>query len=289
MLMTSIKSVIQKFVGCLGYKIIRLSPTTPPESSKQLSVVEKNLYFVDKHRVWNCEQPLDIVFPREINDKEKDIIKYVAANQLTMVSYERMFATVMACKYVVERGIEGDFVECGVWRGGNAILAAYIFSLYQQKRKIWLFDSFNGTFETNDDEYFYVDGKTCKSLFQFREKRPDGGSSIAYASLEEVKTNFSKAGLLNDNIVFVQGDVRQTLDLNIPEKISVLRLDTDWYESTKKELCVLYPKLSRQGILIIDDYGAWSGSKKATDEYFTNIRRPFFHYTDWTGRMGVKE
>jgi hypothetical protein len=87
----------------------------------------------------------------------------------------------------------------------------------------------------------------------------------------------------------VQGDVRQTLDVNIPEKISVLCLDTDWYESTKKELCVLYPKLSHQGVLIIDDYGSWSGSKKATDEYFETIQRPFLQYTDWTGRMGVKE
>jgi hypothetical protein len=200
-----------------------------------------------------------------------------------------MFATVMACKYIIERGIEGDFVECGVWRGGNAILAAYMFSLYQSKYKIWLFDSFNGTIETNDNEYFYVNGKTCKSLFQFIKKKHDGGSSIAYASLDEVKNNFSKAGLLNDNIIFVQGNVIHTLDTIAPEKISILRLDTDWYESTKKELDVLYPKLCRHGILIIDDYGAWSGSKKATDEYFINIRRPFFQYTDWTGRMGIKE
>jgi hypothetical protein len=206
-----------------------------------------------------------------------------------MVSYERMFATIMACKYVAERDIEGDFVECGVWRGGNAILAADIFSLYQTKRKVWLFDSFNGTIEINDNEYFYVDRKTCKSLFILIKKRYDGGSSIAYTSFEEVKNNFSKAELLNENIIFVQGDVWYTLDINIPEKISVFRLDTDWYESTIKELNILYPKLSRQGIVIIDDYGAWSGSRMATDEYFSTTQRLFFHYTDWPGRLGFKE
>jgi hypothetical protein len=146
-MMSFVKLVIQKFMKSLGYKIIRLPPPSVLSdsviSTSELSDVEKNRRFVEKNRVWNCELPPDIVWPREINDKEKDIIKYVVANKLTMVSYERMFATVMACKYVLERGIEGDFVECGVWRGGNAILAACIFDLYRSERKIWLFDGFN--------------------------------------------------------------------------------------------------------------------------------------------------
>lgn len=74
----------------------------------------------------------------------------------------------------------------------------------------------------------------------------------------------------------------------VPDSIAVLRLDTDWYESTKKELDALYPRLSSGGVIIVDDYGVWQGARAAVDEYFSAHRRPLFHYIDDTGRIGVK-
>ncbi len=74
----------------------------------------------------------------------------------------------------------------------------------------------------------------------------------------------------------------------MPDKISVLRLDTDWYESTKRELEVLWPRLVKGGVLLIDDYGHWQGARKAVDEFFIGSDRPFFSYTDYTGRIAVK-
>src|SRR5262249_6800965 len=119
----------------------------------------------------------------------------------------------------------------------------------------------------------------------------DTHNEWCYASLDDVRNNFVNVGLLSNNVVFVQGDVTQTLanEENLPKSISVLRLDTDWYESTKKELEVLYPRLNRGGVLLIDDYGYWAGSKQATDEFFAkNQNRPFLQYTDSSGRLAVK-
>ena len=228
-------------------------------------------------------------FPVEFTEEEKKFFFHIRENNLSMTSNERLYATVMACKHVLERNIEGDFIECGVWRGGNALLAASIFKFYGSDKKVYLFDTFEGmTTPTQDDKAV---GTGELAIVQFNKHQGKLHNEWCYASLEDVKNNFDKAGLLSSNILFIKGDVLKTLerDENLPAKISVLRLDTDWYESTKKELEVLYPRLSRGGVLIIDDYGQWAGSKKATDEYFENVgNRPFLQYTDYTGRVGIK-
>lgn len=227
--------------------------------------------------------------PVELSPEERAIIDYVKSNQLTMVSYERLWTTLMSCKYAIEQKIEGDFVECGVWRGGNAMVAAELFKLYGVSKKVWLFDTFKGMTEPTENDVEASDGKSAR--MQYTRDQRDDHNAWCYASLADVRTNFDKRGLLSDQVIFVPGDVCQTLDQvsQIPESICVLRLDTDWYESTKKELEVLYPKLTPGGCLIIDDYGYWAGSKKATDEYFeARGNRPFLQYTDDTGRIGVK-
>lgn len=229
------------------------------------------------------------VWPVELSKAEREIINYVMSKQLTMVSYEGVWATVMACKYVIDGDIEGDFVECGVWRAGNSILAAEMFRLYNSDKKIWLFDTFKGMTAPTNLDVLASTGKSAKNKYDADQK--EAHNDWCYASLQEVRGNFSSRGLIS-NICYVEGDVCQSLDIGsveLPSKICVLRLDTDWYESTKKELEVLYPKLSIGGCLIIDDYGHWSGSKKATDEYFEKHQnRPFFQYTDYSGRMAVK-
>jgi hypothetical protein len=226
-------------------------------------------------------------FPVEMSESDKAVFRYVRDNRLSTSSDERLFATIMACRYVVESGIDGDFVECGVWRGGNSIIAADVFKNMAAEKSAWLFDTFAGMTEPTSFDVNYLgevaDGK-------YRDTLKEDHSAWCYAPLEEVQANFEKAGLLGERVRFVQGDVAKTLvhTENLPGKIAVLRLDTDWYESTKAELDALYPRLSRGGVLIIDDYGHWGGARKAVDEYFSRVARPFLQYIDPTARIGVK-
>ena len=227
--------------------------------------------------------------PVEFNRAELEIINYIMSNKLTMASCERLYATVMACKYVLDNDIQGDFVECGVWRGGNALAAAEIFKIYGSDKKVWLFDTFQGMTAPADVDIGALSGESAK--FKYEANQNKTHNTWCYASLDEVRNNFAKRKVTS-NVFFIQGNVNQTLTSDITErlnKISILRLDTDFYESTKNEIEVLYPKLSIGGVLIIDDYGHWQGSRKAIDEYFKqNPKKPFLQYIDYTGRMGVK-
>lgn len=230
-----------------------------------------------------------VPLPVEITDEEKAILSYVQSNDLTMTSPQRAWTTLMACKYVVDRNIPGDFVECGVWRGGNALIAASIFKLYGVNKRTVLFDTFQGMTEPTANDRRLADA--TEAMDEFLTAQRSSHNEWCYASLQDVKRNFEQAGLLGDDVVFVEGDVCATLAdaSHRPQSISVLRLDTDWYESTRMELETLYPLLSIGGVLIIDDYGHWAGSKQATDEYFErHNNRPFFHYIDRSGRAAVK-
>ncbi len=233
-------------------------------------------------------QPTSLRFPVEFSDVEKKAFDYVRAHHLSMVSDERLFATILACKHVIEQEIPGDFVECGVFRGGNAILAKMMFDAYGVDRKVWLFDTFLGMTEPLDVD---VDSSSGAPAIEHYEKMKRGGhNDWVYCPLDQVQANFANARLLDEKVIFVQGDVLTTLDSEpLPTAIAVLRLDTDWYESTKKELEVLYPRVTTGGALLIDDYGHFQGAQKATDEYFTGVlSRPLLNYTDYTGRIGVK-
>lgn len=201
-------------------------------------------------------------------------------NSLTMVPKQGVFACLLGLRHLLNNDIPGDIVECGVWRGGMSILMAGMLKLYNSDRKLYLFDTFSGMTEP-----------AAQDGFKGNEKRINDFVT-SKSSLEEVRANFEKVGLLSDNIVFVQGDVCKTLEnpANIPEKIALLRLDTDMYASTKAELEALYPKLVSGGILIIDDYGdtGWIGSGIATDEYFAKNKRPFLTSINTWDRIGVR-
>lgn len=172
---------------------------------------------------------------------------------------------------------------------GNSIIAAEIFKRYSSERRVFLFDTFQGMTEPTQDDRYIADGQPAMEDFVRQQEKTH--NSWCFAPLSEVQNNFRRRNLLNSNVVFVEGPVEQTLlraEL-LPDRISFLRLDTDWYESTKVELEVLYPSLTQGGVLVIDDYGYWSGSKKATDEYFSgDVPRPLLHATDETRRIGIK-
>ncbi len=117
-----------------------------------------------------------------------------------------------------------------------------------------------------------------------------GGDNVwCYSPIDEVKTNLAKSGYNMGNIHFVKGKVEDTIPHSEIKDIALLRLDTDWYESTKHELIHLYDRLVSGGVLIIDDYGHWSGSRKAVDEFFAERGLSIFlHRIDYTGRMAIK-
>lgn len=230
----------------------------------------------------------DIVphIPPDISAEEREIIELV--RPFTMTSPERIAAVVSSVKYIVENRIEGDIVECGVWRGGSMMAALYTLQrLGDTQRTVYLFDTFAGMTEPNAKDVSFT-GLSATELLARDEKTPSG-NHWCWATIEDVRRNVSSVGYPGEKIKFVEGDVMTTVPDHASEKIALLRLDTDWYESTKHELIHLYPRLSQGGVLIIDDYGHWKGAREAVDEYFAaRNNKPFLHRIDYTGRYLVK-
>lgn len=229
---------------------------------------------------------LSNIYPLDFKKEHQEIISYV--RPFTMTSEERIYSLIEAIKYVNKYQIEGDIVECGVWRGGSMMAAAMILNkLNDMNRNIYLYDTFEGmTIPTKEDIKY--NGDKASDLLKVNPKNKEN-RLWAYASLEDVQQNFDIVGFDLNRVKFIKGRVEKTLlDLdNLPLKIALLRLDTDWYHSTKVELEILYPILNKNGILIIDDYGHWQGCKKAVDEYFDN-KAVFLNRIDYTCRLVVK-
>ena len=223
--------------------------------------------------------------PNDLDEFNANIYRQVS--QFTMTSPERINALVDAVQYVCHKGIEGAFVECGVWKGGSAMAAALTFTELNDCREIYLYDTFEGMSAPTEID---VSIQGSAAADRFNELKINENSSTWCASpLDEVKRNFSGTGYPMDLAHFIKGKVENTIPEKMPQKISILRLDTDWYESTKHELEHLFPLLAKNGVLIIDDYGHWQGAKQAVDEYLSsqNIHL-LLNRVDYTGRMAVK-
>lgn len=208
----------------------------------------------------------------------------------TMTSPQRVWALCDAIDRISQLEIEGDIVECGVWRGGSMMAAAKSLLYHGDcSRSLWLFDTFEGMTkpETQDVDH---NGNLASQLLDSTERIED--SVWCIAGLEEVKTNLHTTGYPQENLKFVAGPVEQTLlnDEILPDQIALLRLDTDWYRSTLLELETLFPRLVPGGVLIIDDYGHWQGCQQAVDEYFeANGISMELNAIDYTGRIGIKQ
>lgn len=187
----------------------------------------------------------------------------------TMTSRERLAALAHAVEQLETRQIEGDIVECGVWRGGSMMLVALMLqAMGKNQRDIYLFDTFTGMSEPTEADVQF-DGVSASSVLDSFEKNT---GAWCYAGIEEVQNNLRLTQYPDQQLHFIQGMVEQTIPEHAPEKIALLRLDTDWYESTLHELEHLYPRLVKGGVLIIDDYGHWKGSRTAVDEYLAKHR-----------------
>lgn len=201
----------------------------------------------------------------------------------TMTSIERMYALWQSVRYVRRAGIPGDYVECGVWRGGSSMLAALTFAAEgDATTRLWMYDTFEGMSEpTERDRAYDSDASVVEEWDDVkRETR---------ASLAEVRENVRSAGVDERRVEYVAGKVEETIPSTAPDRICLLRLDTDWYESTRHELEHLYPRLSPGGVLIVDDYGHWTGAREAVDEFFAGRSdAPLLSRIDYTGRLAVK-
>lgn len=214
---------------------------------------------------------------------------YDACREQTMTSIERMYALYTATRYIVESALPGDFVECGVWRGGSMMLVALtLLRLGDDARTLWLYDTFEGMTPPGNEDIQEMSGLAACDVLAGRAKTADD-PFWGCASRDVVERNMRATGYPAERIRFVPGDVLTTLPAHAPRQIALLRLDTDWYASTRHELEHLYPRVTRGGVLIVDDYGYWRGARKATDEYLAScIPRPLLHRVDYTGRVAVK-
>jgi len=223
----------------------------------------------------------------EVFDLEPEFFAlYERCREMTMTSIERMYALYTATRHVVENGVAGDFVECGVWRGGSIMLIAHTLQLLgEHDRAIWLYDTFDGMTPPTADDVQSMSGRPASHVLAEHAKTTDD-PFWGYAPRRIVEENVRSTGY--ENVRFVEGDVMKTIPDDAPTSIALLRLDTDWYESTRHELVHLYPRITSGGVVIIDDYGYWSGARKATDEFLATLpARPLLHRIDYTGRMFV--
>jgi O-methyltransferase len=209
--------------------------------------------------------------------------------KFTLTGKERLYALQKAVQYLTKAGIEGDFVECGVWKGGSIMaMALTLMDLGVTDRKIFLYDTFAGMSKpTDEDREFRKKDSSAKE--RWVERQNGDHVDWEYSSLSEVKENVYSTGYPKDNFVFVEGKVEDTIPKVMPSKIALLRLDTDFYESTKHEFEFLFPALVPKGVLILDDYGWWEGVKKATDEYLSANNVPILlNRIDSSSRIGIK-
>jgi O-methyltransferase len=223
-------------------------------------------------------------FPPDFSDH--DIAEHQAVAERTMTSPERTYALRNAVRYVHRTRRPGAIVECGVWKGGSMMsVARTLLELGAGDRELYLFDTFEGMSEPTDKDKMYT-GQDAAMLLEGRDKEE---RLWAYASLEDVRRAVLGVGYDAERIHFVKGKVEDTLPDAAPEQIALLRLDTDWYESTLHELVHLYPRLVPGGVLIIDDYGHWQGARQAVDEYMAEHEMPLLlNRVDYTARIAVK-
>ncbi len=224
-----------------------------------------------------------------IRDEAEDHETIQFVGPYTMTSPERIRALCSAVRYIEEADIRGAVVECGVWRGGSMMaVARTLLNRGAATRDLFLFDTFEGMTEPGPYD-IALTGETAESLLR-EGARTEEDKVWCYAPMERVAHALALTNYPEERIHLIPGRVEETLSIGAPEQIALLRLDTDWYESTRHELEVLFPRLCRGGVLIIDDYGHWQGARRAVDEYVcTHQLKLSLHHIDYTGRIGVKD
>lgn len=197
----------------------------------------------------------------------------------TMIGRKRLENIQVCLESVLNDNIPGDVIETGVWRGGSTIFMRGILKAYGvTDRLVWVADSFEGLPPPDADNYPADKGMEFSNIPELA------------VSVDKVRDNFSRYGLLDDQVRFLKGFFRDTLPTAQIERLALLRLDGDLYESTMQGLTYLYPKVSVGGFVIVDDYGALDACKRAVHDYLdSETLRPQIQRVDWTGAFWRKE
>jgi O-methyltransferase len=246
----------------------------------------KNMLARSGYKIVRAEMPVyGQPVPHELEPEFLSL--YEKCRPFTMTTLERMYAAYKAAIYVAQMQIPGAVVECGVWKGGSSMMMAL--ALLQKGdtgRDIYLFDTYEGMPEPGKKDQ---DLTGTSAYGTWKENQTSEVNKWCYSPLEEVQQNLISTGYPKNKVHFVKGKVEDTIPATIPNQISLLRLDTDWYDSTYHELIHLFPRLAEKGVLIIDDYGHWQGAREATDQYFAeNNVSMLLNRIDYTGRIGIK-
>lgn len=206
----------------------------------------------------------------------------------TLTGPERVRALADAVRWVVAEGIPGSIVECGVWRGGSMMaVARTLLALGVRDRELYLFDTFAGmsTPTVEDRDLHGVPAERRPGIRRYAQLV----AKLGWGGIDDVRTNLVRTGYPQERLHLVSGDVEDTVPGEAPERIALLRLDTDWYASTRHELEHLWPRLATGGVCVIDDYGHWAGARKAVDEYLAaHDVHVLLHRVDYTARLVVK-
>lgn len=176
----------------------------------------------------------------------------------TMIGETRLANVRMLSEIVLGTGVPGDFIETGVWRGGACIMMRGVLDAWSDTtRNVWLADSFEGLPPPSEDKYPADKGDKFSTYSELS------------VSLEQVQANFKKYGLLDERVKFLKGWFKDTLASAPIEKLALLRLDGDMYESTMDALTALYDKVSIGGFIIVDDYHVVVGCKQAIHDFLS--------------------
>lgn len=211
-----------------------------------------------------------------------------------MTGPTRLLTLVDAVRYCVTRGIPGAFAECGVWRGGSVLaMIRTLQDLGVEDREVYLYDTFEGMTAPTEVDLSATDPPALETWQQAQRDNERAWPHLFdsdFVTEEAVRRLMADTGYPADRLHFVRGPVEETIPGCVPEQIALLRLDTDWYESTRHELQHLFPRVRPGGVLIVDDYGHWQGAQQAVDEYFSTEHPPLFlTRIDYAARIAVKQ
>jgi O-methyltransferase len=226
-----------------------------------------------------------------MSDADRPVVDL--ALPFTMTGVARLHALVIAVRFLIRAGVPGGFAECGVWRGGSMLaIAATLEQLGASDRHLYLFDTFGGMTMPSPCDRSTVEG-SATALWRAADARGTVMWSELYSgphtTEDAVRALVLSTGYPPERVHLVRGPVEETLPRHNPGPLALLRLDTDWYDSTRHEMHNLYPSLTPGGVLIIDDYGHWDGVRRAVDEYFAGTNEAILlNRIDYSCRLGVK-
>lgn len=213
-----------------------------------------------------------VVRPRPFDPRARALGRDWPPTALTMVGLRRLDNLQQCVEDVLRRGVPGDLMEAGAWRGGATILMRAVLKAHGvTDRRVWVADSFAGLPPPDPQRY------PADAGLRLNEH------AYLAVGLEQVRANFARYGLLDEQVVFLKGWFRDTLPGCAVERLAVLRLDGDLYQSTWEALEHLYPRLSPGGYLIVDDYGAVEACRRAVHDYRERhgISDPVLPVDDW--------